>query len=185
MEYQFPATLLDTKSSTHHQHFHEVMRVASKKLQDGSGCGLPLTSIMTSLSCSYRDHLQPSLSVSCAAEQQAPAELVEQGTHLQGVLPTSATENGTTHITFISPLIFSTQPYLVGKAVASLKTWLTSSSLQSHASLPVHSSSLADALHTSTPTQPSIGHLQVREGRGRGEYYDLSCGVGFHRDAGG
>ena len=36
VEYQFPAALLDTKSSRHQQHFHEVMRVASKKMKDGS-----------------------------------------------------------------------------------------------------------------------------------------------------
>ena len=42
VEYQFPAALLHTKSSHQHQHYHEVMRVASKQLQDGS---MPLPSL--------------------------------------------------------------------------------------------------------------------------------------------
>ena len=54
------------------------------------------------------------------------------------------------------------QPFLIGKAVVSLKSWLMSPGLHSDCSLPVHSSTLAEAVHSSSTSDPCIGQLKVR-----------------------
>ena len=93
VEYQFPAVLLDSKTTSYasktpsyasktpshvHQHVYEVMRVACKKMKrDGGELVSPIL-CDTIIMGVCRGDLQPSVCVPRAGEQQGAVELVEQ-----------------------------------------------------------------------------------------------------------